>query len=72
MPINPTSMRFTDAELELIRVHALRLEERTGRRHTPTDVIRFLLRQSRPSATATGTHEPALRHAYAEVFGADS
>ena len=68
-PRHPTSMRFTDAERDLIAVHQARLRERTGRDHTPTDVVRYLLGAVKPNPTATGPHEPAFRQAYTAVFG---
>lgn len=70
-PLHPTSMRFTDAERDLIAVHQTRLKERTGRDHTPTDVVRYLLGTVAPKPGATGPHEPEFRRAYAAVFGAD-
>lgn len=66
---NPTSIRFTDAELALIRVHAARLEQRTGKHHTPSDVARWLLRSMTPKDGATGPLEPEFRRAYTDAFG---
>lgn len=67
--MNPTSMRFTEAEWDLIRAHAERLEAKTGKRHTPSDVVRFLLRTSKP---AEGAGDAQLRRAHKNAFGKDA
>lgn len=68
MTTSPTSMRFTEAELELIRIHQQRLQERTGRQHSATDVVRYLLQAAKPKDGSTAG-EAAFRRAYRAVFG---
>lgn len=69
MTTTPTSIRFTDDELALIAVHQRRLQDKTGRPHTTTDVFRFLLRASKPKSDGQGELEREFRKVYANVFG---
>lgn len=52
-------MRFSDAELEAIRVLQGRLEARTGKHHTPTDVVRWLLARADQPPEPQATPKPA-------------
>ena len=68
----PTSIRLTDDELALVAVHAQRLQKRTGRTHTTTDVIRYLLRAAAPPDAKAAPGDSAFRQAYTTVFGKDT
>lgn len=66
---NPTSIRLTDDEHELVAAHQARLKERTGRDHSVTDVVRYLLGYCRPPEGKVGPIESRFRRAYKKVFG---
>lgn len=64
----PTSIRFSEAERELIAAHQARLQDRTGKYHSATDVVRLLLREAKPPSTQSPA-DARLRRAYKAVFG---
>ena len=66
---NPTSVRLTDAELELLNVHREILEHMTGTPPSMTEAFRYLLRENRPHPSASGPLESKLRRAYKAAFG---
>ena len=66
---SPTSIRFTEAEAELISAHQARLKAQTGADHSVTDVVRYLLGYCRPPEGKAGPLEAAWRRAYKAVFG---
>ena len=69
----PTSMRFSPEELELLDAHAAYLQERHGVNHNRTSLIRDMLRRSKPpTSETTGGLGPAarrFRNAWTTIFG---
>lgn len=63
----PTTVRFTDTELELIDAAARHLSL-SGVKHSRTDVLRVLLRQATPPAGDTDTAKQ-WRRAHRAVYG---
>lgn len=62
-----TSMRFTDDELALLDIIAKISFDRTGIRHSRTDVVRMLLKRTKPS-DELGTLHAAHRTTYNKAF----